>query len=179
MPSLAQRRTVLKNRLTVRAFPGTGWTDDELRVRHGLFLPDLFFSFFLSLSLLNVSVRRLSVRWFYVYNKILEFFCTQSLGVQNTHEKENHTRKLNNNTHTHPRLSSDDDDNDDSWYPRRGRRRPRAFDRFLSPFLSCRGERHLSNRTQQSAGAMESPSSFKAFHSAGDVRSGEAKMRYA
>ena len=38
-----------------------------------------------------------------MYNKILEFFCTQSLGVQNTHEKENHTRKLNNNTHTHPR----------------------------------------------------------------------------
>ena len=116
------------------------------------------------------------------FDIILEYFCQFFvLGVQNTRKRKPHLKTHNTNTptHTHTRTHDDDDDDDDSWYPRRGRRRPRAFDRFLSPFLSCRGERHLSNRTQQSAGAMESPSSFKAFHSAGDVRSGEAKMRYA
>ena len=114
------------------------------------------------------------------FDIILEYFCQFFvLGVQNTRKRKPHLKIEHQHTNTHTHAHDDDDDDDDSWYPRRGRRRPRAFDRFLSPFLSCCGERHLSNRTQQSAGAMESPSSFKAFHSAGDVRSGEAKMRYA
>ena len=74
-----------------------------------IFLLDLFFlSFFLSLSLslLNVSVRCLSVRSF--FDIILEYFCQFFvLGVQNTRKRKPHLKiehqhtPIHTRTHTH------------------------------------------------------------------------------